>query len=232
MRPLTVSRRCITSSATIDGVGALALGDGEADRGRRSQLAVGVARHRPGAVVELGRADDDVGDVLDIDGPAVARGQQQEADVRNALQRLPGDDRDRRPSSRNAPTRKERLALVSLSIELLERHAVEREALRIGLDADLVRAAADDIGRADAVDLGQFVLQLLGDLVEAVVRPSAAPSGLAESVSTTIATSLMPRPTISGSGMPFGSSSMIRRGSSRARAGPRYPRRCRRGSAR
>ena len=44
-------------------------------------------------MLELGRADDDVGDVLDIDRPAVARGEEQQADVGNALQRLAGDDR-------------------------------------------------------------------------------------------------------------------------------------------
>ena len=62
--------------------------------------------------------------------------------------------------------------------ELFERDAVERELLRVGLDADLVRAAADDEGRADAVDLGQFVLQFLGDLEEAVVGPPARLVGL------------------------------------------------------
>ena len=37
-------------------------------------------------------ADDDVGDVAHVDGPAVARGEQQEPDVGDALQRLAGDD--------------------------------------------------------------------------------------------------------------------------------------------
>ena len=78
-----------------DSVLALALGDREADGGPALESAGGAARHRPGALVDFGRADDDIGDVLDIDRAAVARGQQQEADVGNALQRLPGDHRDR-----------------------------------------------------------------------------------------------------------------------------------------
>ena len=155
----------------------------------------------------LGRADDDVGDVLDIDGPAVARGQQQEADVGNALQRLPRDDRNRLVVLAERAGEEGAVGVGELVGHLAERDAVEREALRIGLDADLARRAADDIGRADAVDLRQFVLQLLGDLLRARC-PSIAPalSALADSVRTRIATSLMPRPTISGSGMPFGMS--------------------------
>ena len=67
--------------------------------------------------------------------------------------------------------------MVELVDELVEGDAIEREPLGIGLDADLVRAAADNVGRADIVDLGEFVLQFLGDLEEAVVGPARGLSG-------------------------------------------------------
>ena len=88
--------------------------------GRRSSSPDGGAGHGPGAMVRLGRADDHIGDVLDIDRPAVARREQQQADVGNALQGLAGDDRQRScRAARKAPTRNERLALPSLSTSWL-----------------------------------------------------------------------------------------------------------------
>ena len=48
-------------------VRALALGDSERDRGAAPELAVRGARHRPGAMLGLSGADDDVGHVLDVD---------------------------------------------------------------------------------------------------------------------------------------------------------------------
>ncbi len=147
-----------------DRVGALALGDGDGERRPALQLAAGEPRHRPGAMFGLGGADDDVGDVLDVDRAAVARGQQQQADVRHALQRLAGDDGQGAAVLAQRADDERAVGVGQLVDELVQRDAIEREALRIGLDADLVRAAADDIGAADVVDLGEFVLQLLGDL--------------------------------------------------------------------
>ena len=46
-------------------------------------------------MIRLGGADHDIGDVLDVDGSAVARGQQQQADVGHALQGLADDDGQR-----------------------------------------------------------------------------------------------------------------------------------------
>ena len=77
-----------------DCVCALALGDCEADGRPTLEEPGGIERHRPGALVDLRRADDDVRDVLDIDRAPVARRQQQKADVWNPLQRLAGDDRN------------------------------------------------------------------------------------------------------------------------------------------
>ena len=156
-----------------DGIGALALGDGEGDGGTALELAVGEAGHRPGAMLGLGGADDDVGDVLDVDRPAVARGQQQQADVGDALQGLAGDDGQRVAAVAQRADDEGPVGVGQLVDELVQRHAIERQPLGIGLDADLVRAAADDVGAADVVDLGELVLQLLGDLKEAVVGPLA-----------------------------------------------------------
>ena len=102
-----------------DGVGALSLGDGDRHRGTPLQLAIGETGHSPGAMLRLGGPDRHVSHILDIDGPSVARRQQQEPDVGHALERLPGEDWRDLPPSRKAPTRKERLALVSLSMSWL-----------------------------------------------------------------------------------------------------------------
>ena len=52
------------------------------------------------------------------------------------------------PRSRKVPTMNDRLALLELIDKLIERDAVEGEALGIGLDADLVGAPADDVAAA------------------------------------------------------------------------------------
>ena len=80
-----------------DGVLALALCDREADGGPALQLAGRAEAHRPGAMLGLGGPDPYIGDVLHIDGPAVARREQQQSDVGNALERLARDDRHGSP---------------------------------------------------------------------------------------------------------------------------------------
>jgi len=56
--------------------------------------------------------------------------------------------------------------------ELLQRNAVERQPFGIGLDADLFRLFADDIGQADIRQLGDLDLELAGDLGQAVGIPA------------------------------------------------------------
>ena len=58
------------SAATLTAFSPLRLAMARLTAGRRSEPPVGFARHRPGAMVEFGRADDDIGDVLDIDRAA------------------------------------------------------------------------------------------------------------------------------------------------------------------
>ena len=156
-----------------DGVGALSLGDGDRHRRTPLQLAIGEAGHGPGAMLRLGGPDRDVSHILDVDGPSVARRQQQEPDVGHALERLPGEDWKRLAPVAEGADEEGAIGVGELVDQLAQRHAIDGEALGIRLDADLVRAAADDIGRADIVDLGEFVLQLLRDLEERIVRPLA-----------------------------------------------------------
>ena len=163
----------------IDRILALALGDGEADGGAAVQFARGVARQRPGAVVEFRRADDDLRHVLDVDRSPVARREQQQPDVGHALQGLAGDDRLGASVLAERPGEEGAVGVLDLADDLFERHAVERELLRVRLDANLGGRAADDEGLADAAHLRQFVLQLLGDQIEPVVastRPPCRPS--------------------------------------------------------
>ena len=58
-----------------DRVGALTLGDRQADRRHRLPIAVFIATDMPGAPVDQLHADHDLGDVLDINRPAIARRQ-------------------------------------------------------------------------------------------------------------------------------------------------------------
>ena len=73
-----------------DGVGAGPLGERDRDGGRPVQRPVRQLGVVPGLALERLGADDDVGDVAHVDGAAVARGEQQEADVGNSLQCLSG----------------------------------------------------------------------------------------------------------------------------------------------
>ena len=91
--PFSSATRCDDTLGDDDGVGAGALGESDRD-GWRALAACrpSALREVPGPLLERLGADDDIGDVAHIDGPAIARGQQQKADVGNALQRLPGRD--------------------------------------------------------------------------------------------------------------------------------------------
>ena len=86
--------RCEELVGDDDRIGTLALGEGDRHGRAVFKRPRSGPRQGPGAVVGLGRADDHVRDVLDIDRAPVAGGQQQQPDIRHALQCLAGDDRD------------------------------------------------------------------------------------------------------------------------------------------
>ena len=158
-------------------IGALALGDRDGDGRAALQLAVRRARDGPRAMLGFRGADDDVGDVLDIDRPSVARREQEEPDIRDTLEGLAGEHRERLAAVAKRPHLERTVGVGDLVDELIQGDAEHRQFLRVGFDADLVRAAADDIGRADVVDLGELVLQFLGDLEETVVGPPVRLAG-------------------------------------------------------
>ena len=162
----------------IDRVRALALGDREADGGTALKSARRVAGHRPRAMLDFGRADNDIGDVLDVYRTSVAGGQQQQPDVGHALQGLPRHHRQGAALPAKRARQKRTIGVGELVRDLRKRDAVERELFGVRLDADLAWAAADDERGPDALDLGQFVLKLLGNLVEPIVRPAARLVGL------------------------------------------------------
>ena len=195
-----------------DGIGAGALGKREADGGSAIQGTVLGARVLPGPMLERAWPDDHVRDVPDIDRPAVARRQQQKSDVGNALQRLSGRDSEQCDCSR-VPGRPGRRGWRSRTLATSCCSVTPKSDSFSGSGSTRICCglSADDVGEADIVDLGQFGAQLLGELVETLVRQAVSGLGFGDSVSTTIATSLMPRPTISGSGMPIGMRSMLAR---------------------
>ena len=148
-----------------DGVGAPALGYGDAHRRPLFQRALRVARHRPAVMLWLRGADHDIGHVLHIDRTPIARGEQQQADVWNSLQCLPRHDRQRTIVLAKRAHEEGAIGVGQLIDELVQRNAVKRQARGIGFDPDLIGSAADDIAAADIIDLGQLVLKLLGDLI-------------------------------------------------------------------
>src|SRR6266699_6320378 len=81
------------------------------------------------------------------------------------------------PASRTCPATNERLAS-RFGDELLQRDTEERQLVRIGLDADLLRIAAGDVAQPDIVDLGQFGPQLVSEFVEVLIGPAALLHGL------------------------------------------------------
>ena len=161
-----------------DRVRAGALGERQTDRGRPVPGAVRAALVHPDAMLLRARTDHDRGDVAHIDRAIVARGHQQQADVRDAGQGLAGRDRARRAGVAHLAGEERAVGVAHLGDELLQRDAVQRELLGIGLDADLLRAAAGDIGEADIVDLHQLGAQLVGDLIEILVGPALGDLGL------------------------------------------------------
>ena len=151
-----------------DGIGARAFCDGNGDGGNPHELARGILARVPDLMVDLLLADDDGRDIAHIDGPAVACGDEEQSDVRNTVQCAARSDAQALPLISNAPRRKRPVGLAHLVDELAECHPIEAQALRIGLDANLVRPAAHDVGPADVIELGELGEQVLGNVVEVV----------------------------------------------------------------
>ena len=152
-----------------DGVRAGALGDGERHRRHPLRRAVRQRDGRDERVAAFG-GEADVGDVADIDRPVVAGGDQQVADLLGRAQRLAGDQRDLLAVVADPAGREGAVGAGDLGGELLQRHAVERQPLRIGRDADHLAGLADEVGQADVLDLGDLGAQLAGDAGQVVRR--------------------------------------------------------------
>ena len=59
--------------------------------------------------------------------------------------------------------------------ELLECYAVQRKLFRIGLDANLLRISAGNVGQPDIIGFDQFGLQLVPEFIQVLVGPSQPP---------------------------------------------------------
>ena len=75
-------------------VGVLALGEGDGDRGTANDAAGRTFLQVPDPVVGGPRTDNDTGHVLDVDGPAIAGGNQKQSDVGDSPQGLAGEHRN------------------------------------------------------------------------------------------------------------------------------------------
>ena len=138
------------------------------------ELAVGALDDIPRLVLQGLSTHHHVGYVADIDRTSVAGRDQQQADIGNALQGLARHHGQAAVRLAQRTQQERSIGMLHLVHELAEGHAVERQALGIRLDADLVGPAAHDIGEAEVRNLDQLVLQLHGDVVEGVVVPAVA----------------------------------------------------------
>ena len=138
-----------------------------------------VIRHfHPYPVLLRARADHHAGDVAHIDRAVIARRHQQQADIGNAGQRLAGVDVLHDVVVAHAACQKGAVGLANLLHELLQRDAVERELFRIGLDPDLLRAAARNVGQAHILGLVELELQFACNLINVLLGPPRRGVGL------------------------------------------------------
>ena len=159
------------------GVGAGALGDGQRHRRRALDRAVGLAHLGDARLLRLG-GKRHIGDVAHIDRAAVARGDEDVADLGQRLQRLPGDQRHLAVGIADRGGLEGAVGALDLAGELLQRDAEQRQFLRVGLDADLLGLVADDVGEPDIGQLGDLDLKLARQPREAVGRPVRRRAGL------------------------------------------------------
>ena len=138
------------------GVGAGALGERQADGRRAVPLAMAIGGEVPHPALRRARADDHLRHVAHIDRPAVAGGQQQQADIRHAAQRLARRQRARHAGVAHRARDEIPVGVAHLGDQLLQGDAKQRQFLGIGFDADLFRRGADDEAGADIVHLGHF----------------------------------------------------------------------------
>ena len=114
---------------------------------------------------------------MHIDRPAVARGDQQQADIGDAAQGLPGRHRHLLTIVAHLPGDEAAIGVAHLADQLLQGHAEQREFLRVRLHPDLLGTGAGDIAGADIRHLGQFRLHLHRQPVQILVVPARGGSG-------------------------------------------------------
>ena len=169
--PCRPSTRCRMASATVTAFEPARLAMASVTEGTRCGVPSASATVETSAS-PLSVAKTDVGDVAHVDRPVVAGGDQQVADLLGAAQGLAGDQRDLLAIVADPAGREGRVGAGDLGGELLQRHAVKRQPLGVGGDADHLVGLADQVGQADVLDLGDLGAQLAGDAGQ-VVRGDA-----------------------------------------------------------
>jgi hypothetical protein len=119
-------------------------------------------------------ADHDARHIAHVDGSAITRRDQEQADVGNTAQGLARRHSNALVAVADATCRERAVRVAHLGNQFGERDAIEGKTLGIGLHADLIRATADDIGQPNVIELrrarrhiGMFMSILL--LVSAVI---------------------------------------------------------------
>ncbi len=153
-------------------VRAGALGERQRNGGPLPPLALGVALDLKDVVLDEPAAHHHLGHVAHIDRAAIAGGEQKEPDIGDAGERLARLDLGHLASLAHHPRHEGAVGIAHPGDELLQGHAEEGEFLRIGLDADLFRIVAGDIGEADILGLDELGLQLAGQPREISLLPA------------------------------------------------------------
>ena len=156
----------------IDRIGAGPLGDGDGDGRNAVQLPIRAFGEVPGLQLQRLATHHDVRHVAHVDGAAVAGRKQQQADIGDAVQRLPGHYRQGVIPVADFARHEGAVRRFHLVHELGQRDAIQRKLFGIGLDADLIGRAANKIGKARVIGLGQLDAQVLRQMIKRVRRPS------------------------------------------------------------
>ena len=133
-----------------------ALGHGERHRRNPDDPALPVAGDCGNQVLLAVGGEAHLGHVADIDRPPVAGGQEEVADLVRRAQRFTGDQHHLAAFVAHEAGREGGIGAGDLAGKLLERHAIEREPLRIGRDPQPLAGLADDVGKAHIGDLGNL----------------------------------------------------------------------------
>ena len=146
--PSSPSTRCRIASATVTAFEPARLAMASVTAGTRWG-APSVSATVETSASPLSVATPDLGDIAHVDGPIVAGGDQEVADLAGTAQGLAGDQGDLFAGVADPASREGGIRAGDLGGELLQSDPIEREPLGVGGDTDHLASLANEVGQAD-----------------------------------------------------------------------------------